>query len=96
MFVILCHDGFNRAVTRKEMRPKHVAYVKESASIVRCAGPLVSQDGDAMGGLFILNVDSKAQAENWIKDDPLSKAGVYDRVEVYRWNYLLGSGIALD
>jgi uncharacterized protein YciI len=93
MFIVYCRDGEGRHELRKEVRPRHIDYLKQSAGILCSAGPQIGPDGNAFGGLFILNVGNREAAEQWTKADPMAKADVYDRIEIAEWKHLLGSGI---
>lgn len=95
MFIVYCRDGRNQENVRKEKRQLHVDYLQKSLSVLRCAGPLLSTGGHPTGGLFVLDVASQDEAEDWARDDPLAQAGVYERVDVLQWKYLLGDGVSL-
>ena len=87
-FAVICLDKPNALELRKANRDDHVAYLK--ATGVAQAGPFVNDDGDMMGSLLILNVDTRAEAETWAAGDPYAKAGLFDSVMIQNWNKVIG------
>lgn len=88
-FALFCEDKQNHLDVRKANRDAHLAYIK-STGVVEMAGPLLSASGDMCGSLIILNVDTLHEAEQWAKDDPYAKAGLFERVNVQEWNKVIG------
>ena len=90
MFVALvAHDKPGALSVRQENRAAHLEYIK-STSLVAQAGPLLNPEGEMIGSLVILDVDSMAEAEAWAKDDPYAKAGLFQTVSLTHWNRVIG------
>lgn len=87
-FAVICLDKPGALELRKANRDDHVAYLK--ATGVAQAGPFLNDDGDMMGSLLILNVDTRAEAESWAAGDPYAKAGLFDSVMIQNWNKVIG------
>ena len=63
------------------------SYVKSFGERVIGYGHFVSDDGrDTLGTSFFMQLDDRAAADKFVADDPLNKAGVYQRVEIHRWS----------
>jgi uncharacterized protein YciI len=90
MFVIMAFDKPDSTALRLENRNDHVAYVL-AQDTVKTAGPFVSDDGETMlGTLLLLDVDTREAAQAFVDNDPYHKAGLFEAVEIRRWNHLIG------
>jgi uncharacterized protein YciI len=78
IFVFHLLDKPGSAALRNEIRPAHKAYLGQVADRMAFAGPLLSDDGQAMiGSLLAIDFDSREAAEQWQADEPFTRAGVY-------------------
>lgn len=83
LFAIYCRDKANHSQVRLDNRPAHVEYLKRFASQHVCIGPLLSDDGEAMvGSLLVLDFADRAAAEDFARNDPYAKAGLFDSVAI--------------
>jgi uncharacterized protein YciI len=89
MFVLICTDKPGAIETRKSNRDAHLAYIAETG-VVAQAGPFLDAGGAMCGSLVILNVDSRAAAENWAAGDPYAKAGLFADVRIEEWKKVIG------
>src|SRR5260370_26440499 len=73
--------------TRRALLQDQNSYVKKFGERVIGYGHFVSDDGrDMLGSSFFMQLDDRAAADAFVADEPLSKAGVYQRVEIHRWS----------
>ena len=92
MYLVTCLDHENSESLRLENRPAHLDYVLSRADAVGVAGPVTSEDGATMiGTVLLLNVDSHAEAQDFVDNDPYHKAGLFADIRIHRFNHLLGS-----
>ena len=71
------------------------AYVKGFGERVIGYGHFVSDDGrDTLGTSFFMQLDDRAAADAFVAGEPMSKAGVYQRVEIHRWSNSFGKRAA--
>jgi len=92
MYCVTCLDHENSESLRLENRPAHLEYVLSRADEVSVAGPVTSEDGATMiGTVLLLNVDSRAAAEDFVDNDPYNKADLFADIRIHRFNHLLGS-----
>ncbi len=80
LFVIIGHDGPDGAALRPQVRPAHLENLKP---LVECGkmvlgGPFT----DGSGSLMIVDMESEAEALEFARNDPYTKQGVFERVEV--------------
>jgi uncharacterized protein YciI len=83
------------ADTRRALLPEQKSCVRNFCERVIGYGHFVSDDGrDTLGTAFFMQLDDRAAADAFIADEPLNKAGVYQRVEVHRWSNSFGKRAA--
>ena len=90
LFVIICKDKPGALETRLATRPVHLDYLNGSG-LVRAAGPLLSDAGDPVGSLLIIEADDKAAVQALADNDPYTAAGVFESVEIHPWRVGVGS-----
>ena len=61
-----------------------------SSSEVRLAGALRDQNGKRAGYLALIEGDTIEAARKWVRESPIYKAQLYDRVEVYEYEIEVG------
>lgn len=89
-FVIYCLDKPDSADLRLKTREAHLAYVSQSGAAVRAGGALFAEDGETMvGSMLILEAESLSDAEAWSANDPYRKAGLFEKVDVRPWRWLI-------
>ena len=89
IFVIHALDKPGSESARQEALPAHRAYLAQAPEKlgieVLMSGPLVSDDGDAMTGSFLLlRAETRAQIEALLQDDPMARSEVWDGHTVTR------------
>jgi uncharacterized protein YciI len=62
----------------------------EKRGMVKLAGPLLDEAGDMAGSLLIVEADDLARATALNTDDPYTKAGLWDRVEIKAFRASIG------
>jgi uncharacterized protein YciI len=71
---------------RLAVRDKHLAYLEENKELLIACGAKLDDDGEnANGGIYLADVETRAQAEAFIAADPFSQAGLFREVRVIRW-----------
>lgn len=70
------------------VRPKHREYITGfiDAGQAMGAGPW----GDGKGGVYVLKVDERADADKIIADDPLTTEGIVAEQSVQEWKAAIG------
>jgi uncharacterized protein YciI len=72
---------------RRALLAEQRAYVKRFGEREIGYGHFLSDDGsDTLGTSFFMQLDDRAEAEKFIAEEPMNKAGVYQRVEIHRWS----------
>ena len=88
LIALIARDKAGHIELRKANRAEHIEYLK-SGTVVSQAGPLLSDEGDMIGSLIILDVVTLEDAHTWSSYDPYVKAGLFESVEFIHWNKVI-------
>ena len=88
LLALIAHDKANHLEVRTQNRDAHLEYIKSSGKVAQ-AGPFLDEDGEMIGSLIVLEVDSFPDAQNWAQNDPYAKAGLFESVRLIRWNKVI-------
>ena len=87
IFAILLMDRPGTAELRVQVRPEHRAYLAQQAERMAFAGPLTSEDGKTVtGSLLVMDFPSRAAVDEWLSNEPFTKAGVYEKPVIHVFN----------
>jgi uncharacterized protein YciI len=92
LWAVICTDHPNTAAIRESVLQPHRDYLKSQKHILVLSGATQSDDGsEAIGSLFILNVNSRAEAKKFSDGDPFTQKGVFKSITITRmrkgnWN----------
>lgn len=78
---------------RRELRPAHLAFLEEHAGKLIACGAKLNDDGsDAGGGIYIVELESREEAERFIQSDPFHVGGLFREVRLTRWRKAYAGG----
>ena len=87
-FVVYNRDRPGTAELRAAHRDAHLAFMKSLAPAAKIGGPLMSEDGEArIGGMFVIEADSLAEARAIAARDPYVQAGLFEVAYVNEWRW---------
>ena len=95
-WIILSEDHPDMRHLRQDqsLMDAHVAYEQETSGLILAAGSTRTDDGETpTGGLLILDVETRAEAEDLFNDDPFTKAGMRTNVIMTRWYRAFWDGV---
>ncbi|MDB5850772.1 MAG: hypothetical protein JWP29_4524 [Rhodoferax sp.] len=85
-YLILTHDKAGAEALRDQYRADHYAYLTAHRQRILASGGLQNDAGDRfIGGMIVLQVDNRAEAEAFAADDPFARAGLFASVRIERW-----------
>jgi len=85
-YMVVALDKPDTAALRADTRPAHVAYLESNLDKLIGAGAKLSDDGEtALGSLYLIDTDSREEAEAFVAADPFTKAGVLGEAVATRW-----------
>jgi len=89
-FLILGHGQPGMTAAHDQLRDEHRRYLTAGGfgDLLIAYGPLLSDDGSEWAGTAMLaELPGRASAEAILADSPYSGAGLYDGIEVHRWQF---------
>ena len=98
LWIISCVDKPNTAAIREKVLAPHRDYLGSQKGILVLAGATQNDDGtQAIGSLFVVNVDSRAKAKAFSDGDPFTQNGVFAGITITRmrkgqWNPAAAEG----
>ena len=85
-YVIITKDKPDALALRNEVRPVHIDYLVANQHRLLAAGAQIEDDGSGgSGGVIIVDTDNRKDAEEFIANDPFTKAGLFADIKVTRW-----------
>ena len=92
-YAIITRDKPGSIGLRTKTRDEHLKYIERFMPSVLVGGGFLTEDGGlAGGGLIILDVDNRSEAEKFVKNDPYTKAGLFQEVQIKRWKKVFFAG----
>jgi uncharacterized protein YciI len=92
LWVVTCVDKPNTAAIRESVLQPHRDYLASQKHILVLAGATQNDEGTtAIGSVFVLNVNSRAEAKQFSDGDPFTQKGVFANITIIRmrkgqWN----------
>lgn len=85
-YMIETYDKPGSGALRLELRPAHLDYLEANRHLLlACGAKLDDEGGAASGGLYLVALETRAEAEAFIEADPFHRGGLFERVFVTRW-----------
>jgi uncharacterized protein len=85
-YVVITKDKPNSLELRNRLRAEHLEYLTAQKGKLLAAGAQTADDGSGgYGGVIIVDTEDRGEAEAFIRDDPFTKGGLFDMVQVTRW-----------
>jgi uncharacterized protein YciI len=91
LFVAVCIDKPNSLELRMATREAHFAYVRGKQGMMKLGGPFLDENGQMAGSLIVFEAEDLEAAKAFSAEDPYTKAGLFERVEVRPWKATFGS-----
>ena len=80
------YDKPGCADLRIQLRPAHLDYLEANRHLLLACGAKIADESEqASGGLYVLDVETRGEAEAFIKADPFHEGDLFERVFVTRW-----------
>jgi uncharacterized protein len=82
LVTIICLDKVGHVDLRMRTRAEHLRWLEVSAPAASFIGPIIADNGDMIGSLYLAEFDDLPAARAFQKSDPYDKAGLFERVVV--------------
>lgn len=92
-YLIETFDKPGHQQLRRDTRDEHLRYLEANKALLLACGAKLADDGsDLGGGLYVVDLDTRDEAERFIADDPFSRVDLFEHVTITRWRkaYLAG------
>ncbi|MFC7401425.1 YciI family protein [Citricoccus sp. GCM10030269] len=92
-YMIETYDAPERAHVRQERYAEHLEFLAEHAQLLLACGAKLADDGThAEGGIYLVDLETREEAEAFIARDPFSRGNLFRDVVIRRWRkaYLNG------
>jgi uncharacterized protein YciI len=85
-FFIETFDKPGHAQLRLATRDEHLAFLAQHKRLLLACGAKLTDEGEnAGGGVYIVDVQTREEAEQFIAQDPFTLAGLFEQVNIVRW-----------
>ena len=85
-FLIETFDKPGHADVRVRERDAHLAFLAENKTLLLACGAKLNDDGSsAGGGIYIVDVETREEAERIIAQDPFTHVDLFESVKIVRW-----------
>jgi uncharacterized protein YciI len=95
LFVVLTTDKPGGLALRMATRPTHLEYLRANIARLIQAGPHLTEDAKPAGTLLVIEAKDRQDAENFVANDPYSKAGLFDSVTIRPYRAVFKDGAEL-
>ncbi|CAN7551547.1 YCII-related domain protein [compost metagenome] len=93
-YLIETVDKPNHQHVRQATRASHLDYLEANKALLLACGAKLNDDGsDAGGGIYIVDVDTRDAAQQFIDADPFTEAGLFAEVRIVRWRKAYLDGV---
>jgi len=90
LFAVRFHDKQDRPHVRQQQLRAHVDWLARHRDVILVGGSLRQQAGEnPVGGLWLVEADSKPEIEQLIESDPFWIHGLRERCEILLWSKAL-------
>jgi uncharacterized protein YciI len=96
IFLVHTYDRAGAIDIRLDQREAHLAWLKAAGDRVKAAGPWMDEDGQMAGSLLIVDREDGEAINAWLATDPYALAGLFERVEVAPFKWVLNPPAGLD
>ncbi|MEG3616897.1 YciI family protein [Magnetovibrio sp. PR-2] len=91
LYALYCTDKEDHLDVRLDNRADHLEYLKALGDKLIFAGPTFADDEETMnGGVIVIDMDTRADAEAFAKDDPYNRHGLFATVDIRPWKKVFG------
>ena len=92
-YAIITRDRTDAGSLRADTRAAHLEYLKQFSEQIIAGGGFLTDAGELDGGgLIIVDTEDRQEAERLAENDPYTKAGLFESVEIRRWRKVFVAG----
>lgn len=89
LFIVSGRDKKDGMAGRLAFRPQHRAYYAGLGDDLVLAGPYLDGSGEPVGSMIVMRAQSQKAAEAFARADPYWTEGVFEALEISRWDWFM-------
>lgn len=94
-YVIETWDKIDHLPLRKKLRDEHLKYLNQKLELLLACGAKLADDGsDLGGGIYIIDVNTRKAAQQFIEQDPFYIGELFQKIKIDRWRKAYFNGIS--
>ena len=94
-FVVMAWDGTDEGALDRRLatRPRHLERIEPfvDSSNVLVGGAILDEDGRMIGSVLVMDFDTRDELDDWLRNDPYTTEGVWQRVDVRPYRAAVGA-----
>jgi uncharacterized protein len=94
-FVVMAWDGTDEGALDRRLatRPRHLERIEPfvDSSNVLVGGAILDDDGRMIGSVLVMDFDTRDELDDWLRNDPYTTEGVWQRVDVRPYRAAAGA-----
>lgn len=95
-FMIETWDKPGHQQLRRDTRNEHLEFLERNKHLLLACGAKLNDDGsDQGGGIYIVDLETREEAQRLIDEDPFSRVELFERVNITRWRKAYVAGECL-
>ncbi|MFP4126252.1 MAG: YciI family protein [Alphaproteobacteria bacterium] len=92
-YAIIAQDRPDATEIRRDKRPDHFDYLEANKHLLLAAGAQFADDGTTpVGSILLIDVDDRAAAEAFARNDPFNQAGLFESIKIVPWRKVFFDG----
>ncbi|RAS20633.1 YciI family protein [Paraburkholderia bryophila] len=85
-YIIETFDRPGHAHVRVRERETHLAFLEQNKALLLACGAKLNDDSSgAGGGVYVVDLNTREEAERFIAADPFSQVDLFERVTITNW-----------
>ena len=84
-YFIQTSDRAGTEAKRLEIRPAHLRYLDSTKDLLLACGAKLDEDGKATGSVYLVDVETREEAEAYLAGDPFAQADLFGEVQIEQW-----------
>lgn len=93
-FFIETTDKPGIGAQRADLRPEHLTYLESQKSLLITVGAKLDDEGKPIGSVYVVDLDTREEAEAFIAADPFSKADLFAETRVIAFRKAFVDGVS--
>lgn len=85
-YLIETFDKPDSLALRQSVREEHLKFLEDNKALLLACGAKLEDDGSGgTGSVYIVDVETRDEAEKFVNADPFAVAGLFERMAITRW-----------